>query len=336
MDNLTVSVAMCTYNGTKYVGEQLRSLVKQTVLPNELIICDDGSTDGTWWVLEAFSHTLPFKIQKFANEKPLGVTRNFEKAIQACTSDIIFLCDQDDVWLPHKVEKIRTFFEENPACEVIFGDAQLIDDEGKELPETLWPKVRFRQHQMAQWSRGEATQVMLQGNRATGCTMAVRRRFVAQILPFPTHIPNYIHDTWIAMTAAVMGVIEPLAEPLIKYRQHEQQQVGTREKPNQAAVGFWQRFGRPRAEKLAPILSELTHTKLLYEALIKVCPEAKNRWMIEDKIAFLTMRSTLSSHRLGRIKPVLTHLLKKKYHQYTDQDAAWTGGFLAALGDLVE
>ncbi len=101
-----VSIAMCTYNGQRFLAQQLQSFLDQTVQPDELVVCDDVSSDDSVAVVEAFAARAPFAVRVFRNPQNLGYIRNFEQAIAQCTGDLVFLCDQDDVWDPHKIEKL--------------------------------------------------------------------------------------------------------------------------------------------------------------------------------------------------------------------------------------
>lgn len=102
---LSISVAMCTYNGSAFLQEQLDSIAAQTRLPDELVICDDGSSDSTVDIVERFAHGVSFRVQLFRNPQNLGSTRNFEQAMRLCTGDLIALSDQDDVWMPEKLAR---------------------------------------------------------------------------------------------------------------------------------------------------------------------------------------------------------------------------------------
>jgi len=104
----TVSVALCTYNGAAYLGEQLDSIVAQSRPPDELVVCDDGSTDGTVGLLQAFVPEAPFPVRLYRNERNRGFAKNFERAISLCTGDFIALSDQDDVWKPEKLARLAT------------------------------------------------------------------------------------------------------------------------------------------------------------------------------------------------------------------------------------
>jgi len=123
-----VSIALCTYNGAPYLLEQLQSFCLQTRLPDELIVCDDGSTDDTLRILDDFARNAPFLVQTYTNDHNLGYARNFEKAVSLCTGDIIFLSDQDDVWSVSKVEKVYDRFLLDRRLELVFTDAELVNE----------------------------------------------------------------------------------------------------------------------------------------------------------------------------------------------------------------
>ena len=109
-----ISVAMCTYNGEKYLHQQLASIAQQTRLPEEMVVCDDCSSDSTPEIIEEFARTVPFPVRFFRNPQNLGSTKNFEKAIGLCTGDMIALCDQDDIWMPEKLARQAEMMERDP------------------------------------------------------------------------------------------------------------------------------------------------------------------------------------------------------------------------------
>ena len=127
------SVAMCTYNGAKYLEEQLRSLLAQQRLPDEVVICDDGSTDGTIALLEQFVANPLIPVRLFRNPVNLGFSRNFAQAIRLCQGDLIALADQDDIWYPEKLRRLEESFEQAPGMEGVFSDGNIIDDASRTL-----------------------------------------------------------------------------------------------------------------------------------------------------------------------------------------------------------
>src|SRR5437588_7313199 len=110
MSDERISIAMCTYNGARFLREQLDSFAAQSRLPDEVVICDDGSTDGTADIVRTFASGAPFPVHFHVNEPRLGITRNFERAAGLCTGSIIFFSDQDDVWLPDKLDRFAEAF----------------------------------------------------------------------------------------------------------------------------------------------------------------------------------------------------------------------------------
>ncbi len=142
--SIELSVAMCTYNGAAFLPAQLQSIVTQTRLPDELVICDDRSSDDTVGIINAFAHTAPFPVRFEINETNLNSTKNFERAISQCRGRIIALSDQDDLWLSQKLERICTVLDANPNAGYVFSDADLVDREAVPLGETAWRVVKFR------------------------------------------------------------------------------------------------------------------------------------------------------------------------------------------------
>ncbi|MGA9069058.1 MAG: glycosyltransferase, partial [Terracidiphilus sp.] len=124
---LRISVALCTYNGERYLREQLNSIASQTRVPYEVVICDDNSTDATLDIVESFVQSVSFRVRVEHNSFRLGSTHNFEKAIQSCTGDLIALCDQDDVWRPDKLSVQAARLESDSSIGGLFSDASLVD-----------------------------------------------------------------------------------------------------------------------------------------------------------------------------------------------------------------
>ena len=124
---MKTSIAMATYNGAKYLQEQLDSFAAQTRVPDELVICDDHSSDATVATLSRFAQTASFNVRIVVNDVNLGFVQNFERALSLCKGDLIFLSDQDDVWFDSKIEEIVRYMEENPRYLVVTND-QIITD----------------------------------------------------------------------------------------------------------------------------------------------------------------------------------------------------------------
>jgi glycosyltransferase involved in cell wall biosynthesis len=331
----TLSIALCTYNGSKFLREQLQSLANQTLLPFEVVITDDYSTDDTLSIIQEFFNVLNIKV--FVNNFSLKVTKNFEKAISLCTGDIILMCDQDDIWHPDKLAKISQYFQDNPDKLAVFSDADLVDEQGISLNKNFWSAVRFHEPQIQQFKDGREVELLLAGNRTAGCMMAFRKELVDKITLFPTHIPLMIHDNWITIVVAMIDSLGIIEEKLVSYRQHSFQQIGTRAKEVGKTVTLKDRFSRPRNEKLAPFLEKRDYFCVLKDALMeRIDSNNSNFKHFDNIINYYETRGTLSSFQLARLFPVLNLLLKGDYHRYKDQYSSWKAPFVAALGDLVE
>lgn len=201
---MKISIAMATYNGAKYIEEQLQSLAEQTVKPDELVVTDDGSSDETIEIVRGFAHKAPFEIRLERNEKNLGFAQNFGKAMALCSGDIIFLSDQDDVWLPQKLERVRREFRAQPDVQIIINNARIVDGELNDTGLTKLGQTR---------SLGLGDKAFL-----TGCCSAIRAEFRVICLPVPNRI--FVHDTWLHALGDLCGVRTVLDESLQLYRRH--------------------------------------------------------------------------------------------------------------------
>jgi glycosyltransferase involved in cell wall biosynthesis len=223
---MKISVAMTTYNGARFVAEQLDSIFAQTRLPDQIVVCDDRSMDASPQVLRDYAARAPCPMTVIINDENLGSTRNFEKAITLCSGDLIALCDQDDVWRPQKLAVLESAFAADPDVGVILTNADLIDEEGTALRGDLWSRARFNNERQEALNGPRRYDLLFGLPFATGATMAFHSRFKPLLLPFPTDAPTFIHDRWIAVLIAAVGRIGIIEERLVAYRLHPQQQLG--------------------------------------------------------------------------------------------------------------
>ncbi len=222
---MTISIAMCTYNGERYLEEQLRSIASQTLQASELVICDDGSTDATASIVESFRQSVPFPVHFHRNLHNLGSTKNFEQAIHMCNGEIIALCDQDDVWFPEKLSRMVAVLERNPGVAGVFSNARLLDGNGQYLAEDLWSRAMFTKKRQAAFRRATGAAQLANFDTVTGATFLFRSAFCELILPIST---EWVHDGWIALILAAVAEVRPLPECLMSYRLHTSQQIGIR------------------------------------------------------------------------------------------------------------
>jgi len=264
-NNSGISVAMCTCNGELFLFEQLESIAKQTFLPDELIICDDQSTDGTLKIVQDFQNKFPFHMKIYLNSSKLGSTKNFEKAISLCNENIIVLSDQDDFWFPNKLEKMIRAFKNQPKTSYIFSNAIIVDEKLQNSSFTIWERISFDFRQRKDYKQGQQLKVLLKHNIVTGATIAFRAELRKLILPIPE---QWVHDAWIALllsAANIKGTF--IEETLIKYRQHSNQLIGTKRLT----------FNRQ--------LDKTYHTKLdYYKQLSKSFEDVVSRLILMDKL----------------------------------------------------
>jgi glycosyltransferase involved in cell wall biosynthesis len=223
LDEAAVSVAMCTYNGAQHLCQQLESIAAQKRRISEIVICDDGSADRLPVVVRSFTATHDIAVRFEVNDRRLGVTKNFEKAISLCTGDVIFLADQDDVWHDDKVGRMLAEFAD-PGVGLVFCDARVVDGSGEPLGYGLWDAAWFTAAEQRQFDSGDGLAVLLRHAVAAGCTLAFRGAHKPLLLPFPD-VQN-AHDIWIAVLMTAITRVRPVPEKLMDYRRHDQNTIG--------------------------------------------------------------------------------------------------------------
>jgi glycosyltransferase involved in cell wall biosynthesis len=225
-----ISVALCTYNGEKFLKQQLDSILDQTVNVNEIIICDDCSTDNTQNILFDYLKQYPDIFKIYINDENLRSVKNFEKAISLCTGDIIFLSDQDDVWDRTKVEVFKINFEKKTEINAICSNGFIITDTGEKLNKlTIWSVPNLLKNKNISFDYFNI--IAFIENIATGAGMAFRSKIRPDILPIPVR-EGFHHDEWIALITSQQNSFMMIDEKLFSYRLHFNQQVGGVTYPN--------------------------------------------------------------------------------------------------------
>ena len=301
-----ISVALCTYNGEQYIEEQLRSILNQTVPVDEIIICDDISTDKTVEKIreKIKKEKLNCKIKLSINESNLGVTKNFEKALSICNGDYIFLSDQDDVWKRDKVEKTINRFNGNPNCLLAFSDALLVDSAGKDLGRSLWeitkPPLKEK------YSILDFTGARF----VTGATVAIRKELLDYTLPMPE---CWIHDAWLAINASLYGEIDFIEEKLIDYRQHQNNIIGARKRTIIEQI----KYTRDHIDK------SIKFRQTMNDRFSSLYTMRANKMNTEEKKNILKCikyweetGSLLTNTKRHRIIIVLTNIINGNYRRY--------------------
>nr|WP_315592640.1 glycosyltransferase family 2 protein [uncultured Cupriavidus sp.] len=224
---LSSGVAMCTCNAGVFLQAQLESIANQTVLPTQVVVSDDRSDDGTWEQLVAWAERVHaqqlFRVSLMRNDNRLGVTKNFEQAIGALTTDLIFLADQDDIWVNTKVASMVGIFTANERALLVHSDARLIDEHDADLRKSLFEALRLSHHEWELARQKRFFEIYCRRNLVTGTTAAFRSSLLNLASPFPA---DWIHDEWLAMCAAIAGEVVMLDTKLTDYRQHNTNVIG--------------------------------------------------------------------------------------------------------------
>ena len=324
MNIFTISVAICLFNGEKYLQEQLDSISNQSRLPDELIVCDDNSTDRTLSIVEKYSESTPFPVRIVRNKTNIGSTRNFEKVICLCEGDIISLSDQDDVWHYDKLKLIEEVFNSSTQVGVIFSNGNIVNEDLSPLGYTLWDKYYFGKRRKRMFSNGKALQVLLKNNVVTGATMAFRSSLRDKLLPLS---PLWVHDSWIALLSSIISDIKFIDKELIEYRQHEDQQIGgiKNNMIEQMAISKSVKDYNVQIRQYEKIIEHINKYK--YE--LRHYSVSK----ISDKIMHLNNRQDMyKCNVMLRIVKCINELVSGRYHKYSNGYRSFIKDILTTYG----
>lgn len=322
---MRTSVVMATYNGAPYLRKQLESILNQQPPPDEVVVCDDCSEDGTAALLEEYSRLHP-SLHFQVNARRLGVVKNFEKGTELATGEILFFSDQDDVWLPGRLESMLAPFHADPQVQMVYCDARIVASDLRPLGQTLFdacPGLRPPQN------RTPAEVLRDPGYR--GSTMALRARLRPLVLPFPVDTYLY-HDCWLALVAHCFGEVRGVDRTLMLYRRHQ----GT----SSVDPRFEWNLARWIREWLRPRSTEsLRMDPKTWTVITRRLEDLQNRTRgphLDDYVAESRRRLELARFReallrmprLRRLLPVLRRWYSGDYHRYMS-------GTRTALKDLL-
>lgn len=317
-----ISVALCTFNGEPFLDAQLASLTHQTRLPDEVVICDDGSTDETPALLRAFKASAAFPVQVHLNRENLGSTKNFEKAISLCNFGIIALCDQDDLWHETKLMCIENAMEYQEV-EGVFSDAEIVDENLQTIGRSLWDWVGFSAKDRRRFFQGTDFELLLRRNVVTGATFAFRASVRARALPIPS---PWVHDAWLALIIAAAHRLRFMDCRLVSYRQHSGNQIGAISRW-QHLVDAWDQLRLRDSRERFAVQRDLF--VMLEERLVELGLEASVEMaLLREKIRHLSVRTSLPAHRLARFSSVRNEVAAGGY-------ARFSRGWLSAAKDLL-
>ena len=320
-DRLQYSVALCTYNGARYVAAQLRSIVDASPPCAEIVLVDDASGDDTVDVVRDTLSRWNGRLVVSINPVNVGSLRSFERALGLTTQPLIFLADQDDLWHVDKPARMLALFEARPDLLLLHTDARLVDDAGQPLGHTLFRAIEATTTELAAIHRGDAFDAFVGATSPPGPRFALRRSLLEQALPIPD---GWVHDEWLAALASAIGVVECLEAPLIDYRQHATNQIGARK------LSFGAKVARSFARPGDDYRRQMARAQALLERLTTLAPppRADRLEKMRAKLVHLQRRATLPRGRIARILPIARELVNGDYGRYAT-------GFKSVVRDLL-
>jgi glycosyltransferase involved in cell wall biosynthesis len=330
MPSPSTSVALATYNGARFLGAQLASIAAQDTRPDELVVGDDQSTDETPALLARFQQDTGIPVRLTRNVQRLGSSANFAAILSRCQTDVILLCDQDDVWRSDRVSTSLRHLQANPRVGLVFSNATLISESGTAIAGTLWDRVFLREAERRKFAAGQGAEVLLKTNTVTGATVALRRSALPAALPIPA---GWVHDAWLAFIIERVHGALPIDDTLLSYRLHQSQQVG---------VAGWsprEVFALLRRQDARYLHGEAANYRALgqrLDALGAQHHEVGDR--VRAKAAFLDVRASGRESLAGCARCLAGSLVNGGYQRYGlgAKQALYdlAGGVDAALGRL--
>ena len=324
-DTLSVGVAIATFNGSRFLDPQLRSIFDQTRLPDEIVISDDGSTDDTLSIARSYraeAKRAGVRLRAVSHKGPSGVAANFAHAVSLSTTDVVALSDQDDVWLPHKLETLTRVVAADPSLLMVHSDAELVDDLGKPLGMTVLESLRITGGEKHNLVTGHGIKALVRRNLVTGSTSMIRRDLVGRAGVIPS---GWLHDEWWALVAATTDglVLNPHALGL--YRQHDDNQVGANRSGWQRLI---ERFSEPQSEFRERHRERHEGLQAYMESAFWSGTE-ESLSLIDGRLRHYRWQSTLPASRVARIPAVLRSFIAGEYSRYRR-------GAFDALRDLLQ
>ncbi|MEE2906869.1 MAG: glycosyltransferase family 2 protein [Planctomycetota bacterium] len=250
-ESVGLSVVLCTCNGEAWLEEQLASIEAQTLQPDELVVGDDASQDATFGILQTFARHSNFPVHIARHEPALGVVDNFEVTLSRARGRYVALSDQDDTWLPDRLERsvadVKAAEGDGSRPVLVHSDLLLVNAEGQGTGQ------RFMATRGLDGHIDDPLGVLLRHNLVTGCTVTCNQSLIQKARPFPERL--VMHDWWLALVAAALGEVRVLDEPTVRYRQHGGNQVGA--PPLIGMAGLRRVLPGPAARRaLADVLSQ--------------------------------------------------------------------------------
>ena len=324
---MTIGVALCTYNASKYIVQQLDSIINQTSKPDIIFINDDNSSDSTLEILRNYSCESEVAFDIKANPLRLGYKANFENVIQRCNTDIIIPSDQDDFWLPEKNQKLVKPLLASENIMLTCCNSFLADSNLQLMKDTLWDSVGFPKQLRLSGSNKELFKlILLEHNVISGHALAFKKELLQIALPLNM---EFEWDHWIALNAAVADKVMIVDEALIYYRQHSSNVIGAPSNESSKMELLINDFKKKLANKLQIINDdgELIDWRIVLREKADSLKNIKHLLnndlavndtlqIIDENIEYLNVRYKLPKARLFRILICLNLLCNKSYSRF--------------------
>lgn len=313
MSRLRLSIVMCTYNGAAFLQQQLDSLLGQSRLPDEIVVGDDGSTDATMDILRRFcarARQAGIEVVLRQNPHNLGFVENFTAGLRQASGDVVFLCDQDDVWHADKLARMADAFEADPTLLLLHSDARLVDAHGESLHCSMFNALQMTAREKHAIHAGAAFEVVLRRSFVTGATAAFRRELIELALPVAA---EWIHDEWLAAVAAAAGRLDFIEDALIDYRQHEANQIGARER---SLAMKWRELHLPRGRLLSDEARRLQRLEQFLQRATFAGASERARQIEHKRVHFERRVAIGQLPRWRRVPAVLREARQGSYRRY--------------------
>ncbi|MBO7329334.1 MAG: glycosyltransferase [Lentisphaeria bacterium] len=302
---MTISVAIAAYRGEKFIGEELNSFAAQTIVPDEVVICDDSPDDLTENEVRKFEKLL--NIRYFRNDSQLGVSANFNKVLSLCSGDVVFLADQDDLWYPDKTAKFLQYFEKG--AKAVFCDSDITDGFGEKSGLTHFESRGYaglRSEKSGLWcGQFEAS---CRRFPAAGHDMALKKELLEKLLPVPD-LAN-CHDNFLGLAAAALDEWVIIPESLGTFRRHGNNTSGAGQK--NSLLNAWK-----AARESAANNSFSWNAKLFQEVLRRLpdLPEERVK-ILSDRVQHSLNRAEMSKKGLRKYSLILNEIRNGNYFRF--------------------
>lgn len=309
---MRLSIAIPTRNGSQFIDETLASILRQSRLPDELIISDDASSDATVSAVERFGRTAPFSVRVLAHT-PDGITSNYLNALSQSTGDVVVFSDQDDVWLPEKLALVERAFLSSPEIAIVSTDSEIVDAQSRSSGKTLRGDTRKSAQLAERVNAGNDLEHAIRGLPLLAHTLAIRSECRSAILNKPLLPADWWFESWVSMVALAIGRLALVPEAVTLYRQHSAQVAGApaaRNLPRAATSDY-----RDTAVRYAYIATLMRDTAV--PSLLRSDERARRLSVVESYLSFLDRRChLLSLPRRARLPGIINTQMLSDYGRF--------------------